>query len=819
MVAISVDRIADAVVGSATEKIGATIVPKLGVRPEDALGFESSLADLQAIASVLSGSGPPFPNELRDFASYNYIFSFGCLNNFEINFPDVTYRRSDPSILILKSGGGAGSGGRTAAETGGKTEYYIDDVEINTIVGANPRTGQSNAVQIDFKITEPYSMGMFLQALQVASIRSGHKNYLEAPWVLAVEFKGWDQNGNSIRKPGTRRIFPLKLVNIGFEVNEGGSVYNVKAIPWHESAMNNDVQGLKTDVQISGRTLQEILQTGGASLTQHINRRLQEMKKSKEVITPDEFVILFPKNRSSATENLAGSSDQVDSATVNPSDKTDQREISAEDKRKIFESVGGESDADLPEDFDAQLSKLLGIVVKRSKIGEAIRELAEKEENTNDIGKAEIVQSFLEGGKQPFGKPSFSEVKDKPGLIERGKIQINNKTRSFTFKSGTTIQEMVEELVILSDYGKKIMEESEKTKDGMIPWFKVEADVYNITDMKHQDLTGTSPKVYVYRVVPYKAHISRFQPPTAASPGIDYLNKQCCKEYDYIYTGKNDDILDFDINFDVAFFTSITPFGGKNKYGSKNADQNTAVKQEDKPEKTKQEGTTDNLSSSGNTTSKEGTEANQSTGKKGGGGDLMSPEVQVARDFNEALVNSPVDLITARMTIWGDPYYIADSGMGNYNAPETPLINLTKDGTMDYQSSEVDLRLNFRTPLDYSLDGTMDFPSVGFQPVGAFSGVYQIIFVLNRFSEGVFTQDLKLIRRKNQPGGDTNAKPTTGGNIAVKDNPDKKKKGTSSGPTGQSPGAMGGPVAKNKGQGEGANTAGPVFDYDNAGAF
>ena len=215
MVAISVDRIADAIVGNATEKLGATIVPKLGVRPEDAMGFESDVAKIATqIASLagISGGGPPFPNELRDFASYNYIFSFGCLNNFEINFPDQTYRRSDPSIMILKSGGGAGSGARTYAETGGKTEYYIDDVEINTIIGSNPTTGQTNAVQIDFKITEPYSMGMFLQALQVASIRSGHKNYLEAPWVLAVEFKGWDQNGNSIRKPGTRRIFPLKLV-------------------------------------------------------------------------------------------------------------------------------------------------------------------------------------------------------------------------------------------------------------------------------------------------------------------------------------------------------------------------------------------------------------------------------------------------------------------------------------------------------------------------------------------------------------------------------------------------------------------------------
>ena len=807
MVAISVDRIADSV---ANNSPSATVIPEIGVKPEIAQGTLEQISDIAAMVTGLKSGGPPFPNELRDFASYNYIFSFGCLNNFEINFPDITYRRSDPRMVILKSGGGAGSGAKTMAETGGKTEYYIDDVNIMTIVGTNPRTGSSNAVKIDFQITEPYSMGMFLQALQVASIRSGHKNYLEAPWVLSLEFKGWNNDGVAISKPGTRRIFPLKFTNITFDVNEGGSTYSVSAIPWHEQALNNDVQGLKTDLQLQGRTLHEILQKGGSSLSQHLNRQGLEKKKRKEVVTPDHFVVLFPKERASATENLAGSQDQIDSATVPTGGEVQERKFTEEQKREIYESVGGTEGADLPKDFDAQLSKLLGIVVKRSELAEAIREFAESEENINEIGKSKIVQSFLEGGKQPFAKPSFSEVDGKPGLIERGKIQVNNKTRAFTFKSGTTIQEMIEELIIISDYGKKIMEESEKTANGMIPWFKVEADVYNVTDHEHMDLTGTSPKVYVYRVVPYKAHINRFAPPTKPSPGIDYLTKQCCKEYDYIYTGKNDDILEFDIEFNNAFFTSISPAIGGNKYGVKNKDQNTTIEQKNETEKTKQEGDTSNLSKSGNVTSGDATEQNTSTGHKGGAGDLASTEIEVARNFNEALINSPTDLMIARMTIWGDPYWIADSGMGNYNAPETPLINLTADGTMDYQNSEVDLRLNFRTPLDYGQGGMMDFPSVGFSPVGAFSGVYMIITVINRFKEGVFTQEFKLVRRRNQPGLDTESVPTTGGNIAVKDKDDKKKnEGTQKGDAGK----------KNEGQGEGAKTSYPEENYDTSGAF
>ena len=55
-------------------------------------GGQSSLTEL--------GGGLPFPNQLEKFASYNYIFTLGCLNAYEVNFPDLTYRYNDPNVLI-----------------------------------------------------------------------------------------------------------------------------------------------------------------------------------------------------------------------------------------------------------------------------------------------------------------------------------------------------------------------------------------------------------------------------------------------------------------------------------------------------------------------------------------------------------------------------------------------------------------------------------------------------------------------------------------------------------------------------------------------
>lgn len=776
---INVNAIADSIDGSLTEKLSAAVDPNLNIPLDYRTQLQYENAELQKfkdLIGITSTAGPPFPNELRDFASYNYVLGLGVLNTYEVNFPDKTYRLRDPEIMITRSGGGLPGKATTIFERKGRIEYYIDDFETNAIIGNNTKTKQTNAVSIDFKVTEPLSMGMFLQTLQVAAVQAEYKNYLEAPYVITLEFKGWDNNGNYISKPNLRRIFPIKLVNIDFNVTEGGSVYNVRAIPWHEQGLSDQVQSTKTDITITGRTVEELLQSGAKSLMSTFNEYEQKKLEKEQVKAVDEYIITFPTQRATAQEELLGQDTEVSKATTNPelnAGEGEKREITDAEKLKLYQSITGNEDSNVPADFDAELSKLAGIVVKRSGIGEAVRENAQNPDNINEIGKSDLIESYLDGGKQPFGRPKFVEETKSvtteggppnrnrtttvsTGVFKRGNITISNKGRDLTFKSGTKVQDIIEEIIILSDYGRKVAE-AEPDANGLVNWFKIETDVYDITNYEQMDLTGQFPKLYVFRVVPYKVHINRYMPPTKASPGIKELEKQACKQYDYIYTGKNDDVLEFNLEFDKAFFTAIMPFGGENKAGTKEEKSQSPGVSPGHPAYKPASGDTNNLSNSGNSTTKEVAKA----GGTGKGGLAERTKESIARDFNDAIVNSNVDLVTANMTIWGDPYYIADSGMGNYNAAETPIINMTKDGTMDYQSSEVDILLNFRTPLDYNQDGTMEFPGNGTKPVGAFSGLYQVIFCMSSLSGGVFNQQLKLIRRRNQEGRDTNSEPTT----------------------------------------------------------
>ena len=712
----------------------------------------------QAFGGLMGGLGKQ-KNILSPFSSYNYVFTLGCLTDFELNFPDLTYRFSDPMITIIKSGGGKPLvGSKTIYEINGKTEYFIDDVEIETIIAPNPATRSTNALSLSFKVQEPYSMGLFLQALQIAALSAGHKNYIDAPFCLSVEFKGHAGN-RPISIPNSRRIFPLKFTDIQFEVTEGGSQYAVSAIPYHETALTDQAQSTRNDITFEGRTVAEMLQWGFDSLTTNMNEKELEGVEQENKSKGNQYIVMFPTKKSSAEESVEfAASEDEGSATTQGNDSgsgTPKRELTEEQQQRLYESAIAVQEKSMPiEKFKAALDKELGISVKRSDLGETIRDYADDPKNINNIGNSKIVKSKNDVGKKTMVKQSAAESEEEKGKIDRCKVQCNPDQRMMTVSSGKKIEQIIEDVILVSEFGRSVVDQK-PDNNGMLDWYRVETNVYNVSDLVNIDKTGQPPKIFVFRVVPYKVHHSNFRSPTEASKGLESLQTQASKEYNYIYTGQNDDIINFDINFNTAFFSSIA-----GDFGQKTADAKTSasggVNADNKPAAT---GTTD---ADGNSINADPVKADVNKGNTTDtGGVMIHPESIVAANFNEALVNAPVDLLSVDLEIWGDPYYIADSGMGNYSAGIGPSTNLTSDGTMDYQSGEVDIELNFRTPIDY-VGNYMTFPGGGTAPVGKFSGLYKVLFVSNKFSAGQFTQTLQTMRRPKQES-DTNQ-------VATKDN-------------------------------------------------
>ena len=73
-----------------------------------------------------------------------------------------------------------------------------------------------------------------------------------------------------------------------------------------------------------------------------------------------------------------------------------------------------------------------------------------------------------------------------------------------------------------------------------------------------EELLGRKARIYVYKVVPYLVHRSVFMMPNDPPVGWDTIKAQACKHYNYLYTGTNKDVLDFQLRFNNAFFQAYS---------------------------------------------------------------------------------------------------------------------------------------------------------------------------------------------------------------------------------------------------------------------
>jgi hypothetical protein len=666
-------------------------------------------------------SGKTLPNivsnPLEQFASYSVLWTLACLTPKQFNKPS-SYRNTPAELSnIVFSSGGRFDSQRTNTFYG-TPEYFVNNFQMNCIIGTNEKTGNSNAIKFSFDIIEPYSMGLLLQSMQNAAIKAGYLSYLnDTPFVLRMDIQGYDELGQIIKsvKP---KFFTLKLVSMKFTVNEGGSLYKVEAIPYNHQGFSSAINTSYNDLKISGKkdgkgNVVELLSTGENSLAAVLNRNEKKLVNEKKIKVPDEYAIQFPI-LASDWYSSAGNPSQINRAT--------------------------QGTADIPP---------LKVSGKQSAAVDAISV------PVNDIGNASLGIDQLTGGNALF-KRAGDQYDAKTGVVKRDGMTIDPKNRAFQFGQGQTLTSMINQIILSSDYAKKAITEK-PTAEGYIKWFKLDVQI----ELLDYDLTiGDYAKRITYRVVPYFVHQSIFANPSSAPIGYSELMKQICKEYSYIYTGQNVDVLRFDININNLFFNATNPSPENEGSQTGNQDQKPSEKTNKTTKAGKGAAPAAQGAQSGRSRNKRSPEL--LAGYKGGKGD-KSTEQNVAENFQRAFLSgNSADLVTVDLEILGDTYWLVDSGMGNYfskTASSNSLI--TNDGTMNYESGNVYVYLTFRTPADINeVTGLYDFSVAGKE--SPFGGIYRVNMCENTFVDGQFKQKLKLLRMPGPQGPEATNK--TAGN-------------------------------------------------------
>jgi len=676
-------------------------------------------------------------NVLNSYRSVNYIFTLAALDMFAANTP-ASYRDSELNNVILKSGGKGTTGlsGKvtpqqrtytpstksadgnvttkstptTKANTAttyidfsgevlvdtfnkdspGRFDMFIENIEVESTWTASDIASVSQPNSIKFDVIEPYSINGFIEALQASAIASGYPTYTNASFLLKLEFIGYpdtDKFTKAESVPLSTRYFPIRITNVEVTIDEKGTKYAVKAVPWNEAGFGN-ASVIKSPIKISGGTVSELL----ADLAKNLNQQVVDSDK---------------------------------------------------DSSKIPFTVHDTYEIKFPSWSDRQ-----GFVGEQNKISKA---------SAVDPLRDNASYIFAELDKNPNPDAYDPKSKNQPTTQENSANPEIKKTvilgkKTVQFPENSRITECIASVIRDSEYLKTMLKALSSKEEcytvidtfGMVEYFMVQVDVYNKGTIN--PISKKPFQNYTFNVVPHKIHYTRIPGYGGQVLDTDKLKQLSQREYNYIYTGKNTDVLSFKLNFNTLYFEALPKsLGGNDGVPSRYAAGRNG--------RTDPKINADNLTiarESGGMSAGVQVDASQTSVRTDSGGvSTDDPYAVMARNMHDAIVNSKGSMLTGEIEIIGDPYYISTGGIGGYNPRPVPgNPRSTTDGEIAHNYGDCFITINFANPIDISTlerGGRMYFKGASYEPV-PFSGVYRVTTLVSTFRDGKFQQKLSVIR-------------------------------------------------------------------------
>lgn len=311
---------------------GKTTNPVTSVNPDDSptptgptrqLAVSTSAASLDQFVSTQ-------PNQLDQYASYTYSISWYVLSPTQYNNAIATQVANVAGWQLLMQSAGAPVKGRSPAFP---VDYYMDDLEIESVIpfGGNP--GANSANKIRFKVTEPNGITLIQnlynavtlvyknsQQLSTSASASGTPNYLEAQYCLIIQFYGYDSNGNLVapakgsdsgygQKAVIVKYYPFRLLDIKFSIANRAIEYQISgvAIPY-SYAGSTDRGTVPFSFNMTGQTVDQLLNGSPAASNAGTNTADKGARKD----TP------APVNKSTVSAQAIVAATGTDINAVNP---------------------------------------------------------------------------------------------------------------------------------------------------------------------------------------------------------------------------------------------------------------------------------------------------------------------------------------------------------------------------------------------------------------------------------------------------------------------------------------------------------------------
>lgn len=251
----------------------------------------NSNATAQIINASFNQRIVPQSNVLDEYASYTYAITWYLLTPDQYNEMTRSQKKNCASWQLLMQSAGAPTqaAGATANSpaTAGRNkwfdkDYYIDDLEIDSLVPLKGTGAANTATDIKFRVLEPNGITLIenlynaVKTLYQEKNVSKAANYPMAQYCLAVRFYGYNENGelvttgrrgtngqNNLTDPRAivEKFYPFVITNIRFRIPKDRVVeYEVagKPIP-HFYNKSQDRGTIPFAFELIGETVQQVL--------------------------------------------------------------------------------------------------------------------------------------------------------------------------------------------------------------------------------------------------------------------------------------------------------------------------------------------------------------------------------------------------------------------------------------------------------------------------------------------------------------------------------------------------------------------------------
>lgn len=677
-------------------------------------------------------------NPLDEYESYTYGIALHVLDRGEYDKMAQNAKQWTPQHTLIASAGRWNQSGdpNSSSYTSGdfkrakgwEDNFYFDNLKMTQLQSPSVIGRGTNTIDMEFTIIEPYGLTLLDRMIRTTNDLK-EESYMHLCYMLQIDF--FDSAKGLLIDH--RKFIPIQLIGMNIKVSGKGTQYIVNATPFHHRALMNMITTTPQHVDVLSGTLRDVFADDNASSeatgSEAANNTYREEQEKNQV----QGSAAAPSAGSVAA--AAGTAARILAAGGSASEKRYQISSYVAMYNGWWKTMKQLNVTD--QRWDPQNIKV--------RFADEIIKFEKLTKPTNTVV-----------GSGPMAKSDA-----KQGVV----VPESNQFEGFSFKAGSNIIEVINTVMLSSEYIRRqvLIPDQNQSKAGPIintvNWWKVLPQVKlngfdNVLNRWSYSIT--------YFVVPYLIWNTKHPNLPKQSP----RRANCVKQYNYLYTGDNRSVIDFQVEFDMLYFTTVAGF---KQYNIDDSDRN-------------EHGGQDSKSAAGKDSNDRGPNSNTVAPvtlnlvpqDARAGDNLQKDATAVALGTIQDSIYSGAngEMLTVNMKIIGDPTLVKQDDLfiniGEYYdaSGRSQSSDGIKLGASHHQPGAAPAKLNNNSivtdagevlawvqvlmppDIDENTGGLR--LGEGASSTNSFTGVYKIMEVQNEFSQGKFIQTLVLIRYQEQ---------------------------------------------------------------------